>query len=90
MRGAVMDRNAHKEEEPDYLSYLLRLWCVQGDKSRVWRASLQSTQTRQEVGFAGLEALFAHLRAETSIGNTRPRRSSETSEVYLDPKAVDL
>ena len=61
----MIDRNAHKDEEPEYRSYLLRLWCVQGDKSRVWRASLQSTQTRQEVGFAGLEALFAYLRAET-------------------------
>jgi len=60
-----MGRNAHKDEEPDYRSYLLRLWCVEGDKGRVWRASLRSTLTRQQVGFAGLEALFAYLRAET-------------------------
>jgi hypothetical protein len=63
----VIDRNAHQDEEPEYLSYLLRLWCVGGDKGRVWRASLQSTQTRQQVGFAGLEALFEYLQAQTSI-----------------------
>ena len=67
----MSDRNAHKDEEPDYLSYLLRLWCVEGDKGRVWRASLQSTQTRQSVGFAGLEALFEYLRAETGVDLAR-------------------
>lgn len=88
--GAVIDRNAHKDEEPDYLSYLLRLWCVEGDRGRVWRASLQSTQTRQQVGFAGLEALFEYLRAETSIevtpdlrgrANARPRPPRSTKSM---------
>ena len=85
----MIDRNAHKDEEPDYLSYLLRLWCVRGDKGRVWRASLQSTQTRQQVGFARLEALFEYLRAQTSIEGTpdlggrasaRPRPPRSTNQ----------
>jgi hypothetical protein len=66
----VIGGKAHKDEEPEYRSYLLRLWCVQGDKGRVWRASLQSTRTRQQVGFAGLEVLFEYLRAQTSIEGT--------------------
>jgi hypothetical protein len=63
----VIDRDAHKEEEAEYLSYLLRLWCVEGEEGKVWRASLQSTQTRQQVGFAGLEPLFEYLRTQTSV-----------------------
>ncbi len=59
-------RNAHRDEETGYLSYLLRLWRTAEDQGRVWRASLQSTRTRQQVGFAELEALFEYLRGETS------------------------
>jgi hypothetical protein len=65
--GVVTGGNAYKDEEPDYLSYLLRLWWVKGAKGRVWRASLQSTRTRQQVGFAGLEEAFDYLRAETGV-----------------------
>jgi hypothetical protein len=87
--GAVIGRNAHKEEEPDYQSYLLRLWCVEGEEARVWRASLQSTQTRQQVGFADLEALFEYLRAQTSAkaapdfgshASARPRPPRSTNQ----------
>jgi hypothetical protein len=98
----VIDSNAHKDEEPDYRSYLLRLWCVEGDKGRVWRASLQSTQTRKQVGFAALEALFEYLRAETSVEGTpdlggrasarpRPRRSTgQEGKGGADANLVDL
>jgi hypothetical protein len=50
-----------------YLSYLLRLWQVYGQESSLWRASLQSTQTRQQVTFAGLEELFEYLHTETGM-----------------------
>jgi hypothetical protein len=98
----VIDSNAHKDEEPEYRSYLLRLWCVEGDKGRVWRASLQSTQTRKQVGFAALEALFEYLRAETSVEGTpdlggrasarpRPRRSTgQEGKGGADANLVDL
>jgi hypothetical protein len=101
----VIDRNAHREEEPEYLSYLLRLWCVQRDKGRVWRASLQSTQTRQQVGFSSLEALFEHLWAQTHVegspdfgsrASARPRFPKSVNEKgggdanSVDPEAVDL
>jgi hypothetical protein len=86
--GAVIGGNTHKDEEPEYRSYLLRLWCVEGDKGRVWRASLQSTQTRQQVGFADLETLFEYLRAQTSAkaapdlgsrASARPRPTRSTN-----------
>jgi hypothetical protein len=52
-------------ERREYLSYLLRLWPVGGGGQVVWRASLKSTSTGQQVGFASLEELFGYLQAET-------------------------
>jgi hypothetical protein len=66
--------------EPDYLSYLLRLWRAddkdstqQGDKRVVWRASLQNTRTRDRRGFASLEELFRFLQGQTE----EPSRTEE-------------
>ena len=50
--------------ERPYLSYLLRLWLVEGD-GPVWRASLEAPGHAERHGFATLEALFAYLAAET-------------------------
>jgi hypothetical protein len=47
-----------------YLSYLLRLWRESGDPP-LWRASLQSPQSEEVQGFAGLGDLFAFLENET-------------------------
>jgi hypothetical protein len=59
-------------EPPDYLSYLLRLWRAHERGSPhwrlpVWRASLQSPQTGERVGFATLDDLFAFLREQTGL-----------------------
>ena len=58
-----------RKQEPDYLSYLLRLWRAgaekdspPGDERLTWRASLQSPQTGERVGFLSLEKLFDFLR----------------------------
>jgi hypothetical protein len=49
--------------QPDYLSFLLRLWHVgDGDRQTLWRASLQDSLTGERVSFATLEELFAFLR----------------------------
>lgn len=57
--------------QPDYLSYLLRLWRVDGDDAAqptanqaVWRASLENPHTGERKGFASLEALFDFLREQ--------------------------
>ncbi len=57
-------------EHLDYLSFLMRLWRVPGEKAShcpkedTWRASLQSAQTGVTSSFADLEDLFAFLREQ--------------------------
>jgi hypothetical protein len=58
------------QEQPDYLSYLLRLWRESGgEKSQcgaagaVWRASLE-TPSGESHGFASLDDLFGFLRRQ--------------------------
>ena len=52
------------QEQPDYLSYLLRLWRVSEEKA-AWRASLESSRTGKRIGFTDLESLFAYLKTPT-------------------------
>jgi hypothetical protein len=52
------------EEQPEYLSYLLRLWRVSGEGDAVWRASLESAHTGGRQGFACLKDLFTFLEQE--------------------------
>jgi hypothetical protein len=54
------------EEQPEYLSYLLRLWRVSGEGDAVWRASLESPHTGERHGFAGFADLFTFLEQEAS------------------------
>ena len=53
------------EDQPRYLSYLLRLWQVTGRSQPNWQASLESPITGQRQGFPDVEALFAFLTAQT-------------------------
>ncbi len=53
---------AMAEEQPAYLSYLVRLW--REGKGEVWRASAQHPHTGERIGFASLEDLFDYLRRE--------------------------
>lgn len=58
------------EQQPEYRSYLLRLWrATDSEGQAVWRASLESTRTRQRQGFASLQSLFEFLHAETEPSN---------------------
>jgi hypothetical protein len=70
-------------EQPDYLSYLLRLWRVTGDdktnqgdeashctgETVTWRASLESALTGERKGFASLDDLFDFLRRQTDVSS---------------------
>jgi hypothetical protein len=51
-------------KQPDYASYLLRLWRAEEDERLVWRASLESTVDGQRLNFASLEALVVFLGAQ--------------------------
>jgi hypothetical protein len=66
------------EEQPDYLSYLLRLWQVRGEEKTVWRASLESVDTGERKGFAGLEALFDFLRERAGVSPDSSEDEGET------------
>ena len=67
------------KKQPDYLSYLLRLWRVSGDEESrgrplqkaTWRVSLEDPHTCERQGFAGLDELFEFLRNQ--IGANRDR-----------------
>jgi hypothetical protein len=47
-----------------YLSYLLRLWMVEGNGPE-WRASLENPTTAERHGFSSLEKLVGFLAART-------------------------
>lgn len=50
------------ETASTYHSHLLRLWREDRNEERIWRASLESAQTREQHNFATLEELIAFLR----------------------------
>lgn len=80
-RGAtVAEVRGEPGKEPDYLSYLLRLWRVGDEKRPMWRASLKNVHTGEQVGFASLEELHGYLRAETGEESIRPAKSRERRE----------
>ncbi len=53
-------------EQANYLSYLLRMW-RENDKSKDWRASLESAHTGERRGFVDLNALFDFLQQQTAV-----------------------
>jgi hypothetical protein len=53
------------EKQPNYLSYLLRLWQTTSDGERIWRASVESPDTGERQGFSSLETLFDFLQDQT-------------------------
>jgi hypothetical protein len=60
----VNEKAGGRGEQPDYQSYLLRLWRV-GEGEEGWLASLESAHTGERRGFADLEAMLVYLRRET-------------------------
>lgn len=56
-----------KVQSSQYQAYLLRLW-KDGD-SQDWRALLVDVRSNERQGFAGLDALFEHLRRLTDPGS---------------------
>jgi hypothetical protein len=54
------------EQSADYVAFLLRLWSVNNQGTKSWRASLQHAQTGEIKSFASPDALFDYLRARTT------------------------
>lgn len=68
------------KEQPDYASYLLRLWRTSGEEKTVWRASLESPHTGERLGFASLDDLFDFLRQQTGVSSDPSGDKGETGE----------
>ena len=66
------------QEPPDYQSYLLRLYPVRTASGTACRATLQSTQTEERVGFASLWDAFAFLERRMGEALSDPCESYET------------
>jgi hypothetical protein len=67
------------KKQPDYLSYLLRLWREEnhrapGADKTIWRASLESAHTGEKRTFASLSDLFDFLREQTGKPPSHPIR----------------
>jgi len=59
-------------DEPEgYQTYLLRLWSVQIQGKRQWRASVENPHTGERQLFSSLEQCFAYLqeRCGSQMGN---------------------
>jgi len=57
-------------EQPDYQSYLLRLWRVDEGENHV-QASLESIHSGERRGFANLEAMLDFLRRQMAAQSER-------------------
>ncbi|UCC65462.1 MAG: hypothetical protein JSV36_10635 [Anaerolineae bacterium] len=55
------------KEQLDYISYLLRMWRVNGEEAEAWRASLENPHTGERIGFASLDKLFVFLRQQAGV-----------------------
>ncbi len=47
--------------ERRYLSFLLRLWCINQNGCETWRASLEDPRTGEQRGFASLNLMLDFL-----------------------------
>ena len=75
------------DAQPRHLSYLLRVWTVDQNGTQIWRASLESPQTGERLGFPDLDTLFAFLRQQTST--TSEPTASQSASVELRPSRRD-
>ncbi|MGD2147581.1 MAG: hypothetical protein PVH41_12870 [Anaerolineae bacterium] len=63
------------EQRRGYVAYLLRLWQAKGEDGMAWRASLESVNSGEHLGFADLKELFVFLERVSSrqaLDRTRP------------------
>ena len=67
-------------EQPDYMSYLLRLWREGGEGATNWRASLESALTGKRHAFPGRMELFAFLQRQTVAGHDADEDEGATGQ----------
>ncbi len=67
-------------EQPDYLSYLPRLWREDGKEASNWRVSLESALTGKRYVFPCLIELFAFFQQQTVAGRDADEDESATGQ----------
>jgi hypothetical protein len=68
------------KQQPDYVSYLLRLWRASDGEGPAWRASLESPHTGERRGFASLDELFDFLQQEITVSSDASGDEGETGK----------
>lgn len=59
------------KEQPEYLSYLLRLWRTEGvGQAATWHACLEDPRSGESYHFASLEEAFAFVQGQ--MGRASP------------------
>jgi hypothetical protein len=77
-------------DEPEYLSFLLRLWPVTQEGRTIWRASLESSQTGERFGFSDIEALFYFIEHSlSSPAALKPLLSTELVAHRVEAARLD-
>jgi hypothetical protein len=61
MKASLMTASKPSRKAHAYHSYLLRIWCENGNHLLIWRASLQSVQSQETVRFRSLAELCDYL-----------------------------
>lgn len=64
---------------PNYHSYLLRLW--RDNANHPWRASLQCTATGEKLAFADLLTLFTFLLEQVAVDENADERASFVTQL---------
>ena len=58
--------SSQRGKQPDYLSYLIRMWRTHSGDALVWRAALEDPLTQETWRFDDLPSLMAFLQAQTA------------------------
>jgi hypothetical protein len=66
--------------QPRYRSYVLRMWEVESEGQRVWRASLQDAHSGARRGFADLAALTAFLAEQMDTASSAAAGEGESGD----------
>lgn len=73
-----MNKSSKRADLPNYISYLIRLWRIDGGDE--WLASLEKPGTHERHSFTDLASFFAYLQEQTG---TLEKDSSRDRERYL-------
>jgi hypothetical protein len=69
-----LDADDTKRNQPEYFSYLLRIWRTGQKEKEQWRATLEHITSGEKYFFTSLQELFSFIRQKTS----------QTTELDLD------